>query len=89
MRNVCCYGHAIGVQGGKCEAGHTQGISLRCQIENCLFATKPVTKSCMEFAKMRLENIHLLPIQVTKMGLKVMKLIMLLLGKMKTKTRQK
>ena len=56
MRNVCCYGHAIGVQGGKCEAGHTQGISLRCQIENCSFATKPVTKSCLKFAKMRLEK---------------------------------
>ena len=39
---------------GSCDAGHEFGISLKCQIENCAFATKPVPIGFMGLAHRRL-----------------------------------
>ena len=56
MRQVCYVGHALSSPGGACEAGHGQGISLKCQVENCIFATKPVPIGFMGIANQRLER---------------------------------
>ena len=56
MRQVCFLGHDISTPGGKCKAGHGQGISLKCQVENCVFATKPVPISFMGIANKRIER---------------------------------
>lgn len=56
MRQVCFLGHAISTPDGTCVAGHAKGISLKCQVEHCIFATKPVPIGFMGIANKRIER---------------------------------